>query len=194
MRKHPRSTRVNLSSDEGALLVAEVGRDVGGLHITAGHWQYTDSFADLESGAERDDNAGMYLSVASPKLFAGPEGRGPDLYVRTGQTEPHINAIEQYLGAGAVYSGMFAAEGTDQLGLSVGVAQLGAPYRRAQADLSAATTRRECAWELTYRVNLTDWLALQPDVQYIRHPGMSPVLEDSWLFGLRFDVSRAWSR
>jgi porin len=192
--RHPRRTRIRLSKDEGALLVGEAGRDFAGLHISAGYWQYTARFEDLEMAAARRDNAGAYLSVASPRLLGGPAGQGLDLYVRAGQAESRVNAISEYLGAGAVYNGLFSRDGDDQLGVSVASARLGAPFRRTQADLGTATTRRELVWELTYRFSLTHWLALQPDVQYIRHPGMDPQLESSWLFGLRVDVSHAWAR
>jgi porin len=114
--------------------------------------------------------------------------------MRSGRAESHINPIGEYFGAGAVYTGLLARDGKDQLGLALAVAKLGVPFRHAQAARGAATSRREYAWELTYRVQLGEWLALQPDVQYVRHPGMDPLRSASWLFGLRLDLTKAWSR
>ena len=190
--EHPRRTQVRVSKREGALLVGEIGREVFGMRVAAGYWRYTASFAEIGSERLRDDNDGAYLILASPHLLADSDERGLDLYVRLGQAESRLNPIGAYWGAGAVYTGLFTAD--DQLGFSTAIAELGAPFRRDQQSAGVATTQREAQFELTYRLNLTDWLAVQPDIQYIRHPGMDPQRVASWLFGLRFDVSGMWQR
>jgi porin len=42
------------------------------------------------------------------------------------------------------------------------------------------------AWELTYNDNLTTWLSVQPDVQYIIHPDTNPALRNALVAGARF--------
>jgi porin len=42
--------------------------------------------------------------------------------------------------------------------------------------------------EVTYRAALTDWLTLQPNVQYVINPGTNPALDDDLLIGLRFET------
>ena len=57
---------------------------------------------------------------------------------------------------------------------------------------SAATDPRldhEQILELTYSAQLTPWLSIQPDVQYIIHPGASNALSDEWAVGLRASVA-----
>ena len=47
----------------------------------------------------------------------------------------------------------------------------------------------EAVLELTYRAQITPWFALQPDVQWIIHPGGSTAIDDALVVGLRAAVS-----
>jgi len=197
---HPDRTVIRLSSEEGALLVGEVNYRAGsGLRTGLGYWQYTAQFDDLIATTDtgeprrRDDNAGVYALIESPTYFADASAQGLNLFLRIGAAEADINPIGRYLGAGAVYSGLFLS-GRDQIGIAIAVAELGDPYRRAQADAGFATDSREYNYELTYRFDATDWLALQADAQYIGNPGMNPQFDSGWAVGLRFELSGAWER
>jgi porin len=41
---------------------------------------------------------------------------------------------------------------------------------------------------------LRDWFTLQPDVQYVIHPGASADLRDALTLGVRFEIATSWSR
>jgi carbohydrate-selective porin OprB len=58
--------------------------------------------------------------------------------------------------------------------------------------ISSSVVPEALGADLSFHV--TDWLVLQPEVQYLRHPGMDPQREASWLFGLRLELSRSWER
>lgn len=196
----PDRAAIKLSRDEGALLVGEMNyRAQSGLRTAAGYWHYTADFDDLlattAAGAplQRDDNAGFYALVETPVFFADAAGQGLALFVRAGAAESRINPIARYFGAGVVYSGLFA-DGRDQVGAAIAVAALGDSWRRAQADAGFATDAREYNCELTYRFDVTEWLSIQSDAQYIRNPGMDPELESGWVVGLRFEVRGAWEK
>ena len=47
----------------------------------------------------------------------------------------------------------------------------------------------EAVLELTYRAQITPWFALQPDVQWIIHPGGSTAIDNALVIGLRAAVS-----
>ena len=190
----PERTTIKLSSEEGALLVGELNyRSETGFRAAAGYWRYTADFDDLvavnDVGAprRRNDNAGAYAILESPVLRARGPDRGLRLFMRVGEAQAHLNPIERYLGAGAVYSGVFAPE-HDELGVALAIAQLGDPFRHAQADSGVATDARETNYELTYRFEVTKSVAFQFDAQYIDNPGMDPSLGSGWAFGLRFEV------
>jgi porin len=47
---------------------------------------------------------------------------------------------------------------------------------------------------VTYRAKLTEWLTIQPDIQYIFNPAADPALDDSLAIGLRREFSAAVQR
>jgi porin len=196
---HADRTHVQLDSDEGALLVGEMNYSHGsGWRMAAGYWQYSAEFDDLTAidaagePARRDDNAGMYALVESPAMFESSRGGTTRVFARGGVAEERINPIRSYMGAGIVRSAVFHE--SDQLGLAIAVATLGDPYRQALASADEASVSREENVELSYRILVNDWLTLQPDVQYVRHPGMNPEVRDAWLVGLRFELAAGWER
>ena len=67
-----------------------------------------------------------------------------------------------YIGAGCVYTGLFSKKGADVLGLAV-----------ADGMLTKERGRDETTFELTYKVQISDQIYLQPEMQYVVHPGGS---------------------
>ena len=49
--------------------------------------------------------------------------------------------------------------------------------------------RAETAIELTYRVQAKDWLAVQPDLQYVRRPNGDPSIPSALVVGVRLSVN-----
>jgi porin len=195
-RDEPDRSGIYLSADEGALLVGEINyRGASGARIGAGYWQYTSDFAALDSSnsSERRGNAGIYVLAETPMLFSSNDEGGLRLFVRTGIANDRINPIERYYGTGVVYTGLMDSRPADQLGFAIAVAELGDPYIEAQQLSGVMTAAREYDFELTYRFDVTDWLTLQSDVQYLRNPGMDPSLESAWAIGLRFEAGYGWN-
>ena len=61
------------------------------------------------------------------------------------------------------------------------IAGIGVAFAQHSADL---TTDHEMAIEATYSIRLTPAIYLQPDVQWIHHPGGGGI-SDAWVVGLR---------
>jgi porin len=68
------------------------------------------------------------------------------------------------LGAGCTYTGLFSKAGADVLGLAV-----------ADGMLTKTRGRDETAFELTYKFQVSDQIYLQPEMQYVLHPGGTDV-------------------
>ena len=64
------------------------------------------------------------------------------------------------------------------------MAEASGPLRRLEA-----LKRREIAIELTYRAEITEYLAIQPDLQYVINPGLVPGRDDAFVAGLRLELS-----
>ena len=93
-----------------------------------------------------------------------------------------VNEVSLYADAGVNVKGAVASLPDDVLGFAAGVAKVGEATRAYDADLRryAGTDTpiqdNESVFELTYRHQLTPWWALQPDIQFIRHPGAEVAL------------------
>lgn len=71
--------------------------------------------------------------------------------------------------------------------MAVAVARNGRPYRQQQAPQPTTATERSI--ELSYLAQATDWLAVQPDLQYVTHPNTDPTARNALVFTLRFELS-----
>ena len=200
---NPHGTQIEFNSGDGALLAAEAGlrfpgasEDALGARYSLGVWHYTAHFDDLvdTDGAgqplRRDNNQGAYV-IAEGTLYNEPDDatQGLAVYGRYGIANDDINTLRDYLGAGVVYTGLIPGRPQDKLGLAAADARTGNKYRSAMQLAGTPTTAGELAVELTYHAELTAWLSMQPDVQYIVDPGADPTLENALLLGLRVVVA-----
>jgi porin len=86
------------------------------------------------------------------------------------------------------WDGFLPGREYDRFGLLVAAALAGEDFRRALLGQDKQIAGHETALELTYRLQLTDWLTLQPDLQYVINSGLDPELEDALVVGLRFEL------
>ncbi len=193
-RRHPDRTGFSLGSGEGTLLVAELGTTRGRFSkLALGGWAYTADFeaiGELDgSGAPVSDsgNRGIY-AIAEARLHTAGSVQVSG-WLRAGVAAQRFNAFDAYVGAGIAAAGLVPRRPDDQLGVAIASAQAADPWRAQQSLAGSATTARETTLELTWRMPLSDWFTLQPDVQYVIHPGASADLRDALTFGLRFEIA-----
>jgi porin len=197
---HPDRLKVSLSNRDGLLLANEVNyQPANASRFGLGYWRYTATFEDLVATDDtgeplpRHDNDGFYAIAESPYLFSRDKEVGTRFFLRVGISESRINPIERYYGFGGVYNGRIGNRLSDQIGLAVSIAELGSPAMALGETDSGKPWKHETAIELTYRADINGWLMIQPDIQYIQHPGMDRSTESAWLVGLRFQLNRGWS-
>jgi porin len=92
-----------------------------------------------------------------------------------------------------VATGLIEARPNDQLGLGLAVVNAGDPFRFTIADAGGLPARQEVNIELTYYADVTDWLSVQPDLQWIINPGADHTIEDAFVAGLRVQVKNTWT-
>jgi len=68
------------------------------------------------------------------------------------------------------------------------IAFAGEPYRRVVGAEDSETNI-----ELTYAAQVTDWLSVQPNIQYIIDTGLDAALDDALVLGLRLQLHRVVS-
>lgn len=161
----------------GALLAVEGQARVGhGGTVQLGYWRYTDRFERID-GMGRGISAGAYLQYEQVLVDRGAAGALKG-WARIGRAADRVNPIGIYAGGGVTW-------GTDRsrVGLAVAHARLGDPGRTRIAAAGSAH-RAETAIELTFYREAATWIALQPDLQYVRHPGWGGT-PDALVLGLR---------
>ena len=191
----PRRTAIKLGGGDGALLVGELNYLDDRTKLAAGAWRYTSRFEDILATqltgepVERSGNDGVY-ALAERKLSseAGDPDQGLSGRLRFGLADARFNPIRSYAGGGLVYTGPIAGRDEDQLGIAVARIRFGERYRRAAALAGEALEAGETNIELTYRMALTPWLTLQPDLQYVLSPGGVRGRRDALAIGFRTEI------
>ena len=162
--------------------------------LALGAWRYSARFADLSDTDAagnprlRRGSAGMY-AVGERRLIGDDAAPGKRLaaFAQAGVADPRTNRFGAYFGAGLVGSGWGLMKDSDQFGVSIANARNGSHYARAHA--AQGVDRSETTIELAYLTQLSKFLTVQPDLQYVMHPNSDPSIANAWVLQLRFEVS-----
>jgi porin len=152
--------------DSGMTAVAERTRG----NFKFGAWDYRQRVNE-----HRSSNWGAYAIWDG--VIAEPGGRVLKGFIQAGLSPRITNLVPYYLGAGLNMPAPIAGRARDRL----------------SAGLACAWVRREPAaaetvWELTYSAALSRHLYLQPDLQYIIHPGGQTAVGDATVATLRLHI------
>jgi porin len=110
-----------------------------------------------------------------PAQPSGDQGLG--VFLRLSGSPGDRNQVAFYADGGLTYKGLLPGRDDDVLGLGLAYARISgsATDRDRDARLLGNPNQPvrdfEAAIELTYRAPLTPWWTVQPDLQYIIHPG-----------------------
>lgn len=147
---------------DGSMLVGEHAW----RHVTLGAWRYrsrVDGVAYHTQGAYGIAD-GALASVAGFALKG---------FVQWGMATGHGRNAPRYVGLGMVMDG-WPGRPHDRIGVGM-----------ARERLAHGSVPYETATELTYDLALGRWLHLQPDLQYIDHPGADARIDHATVFMLR---------
>jgi porin len=160
-----------------------------------GLWRYSATFEDLSAvepdGAavsHRGSGGGYVLVDQLLSRSSAWSDRRVAGFLQLGAGDARVNRFDRYVGAGLVIAGLFPGRAEDELGLAFAWARNGSHFRQQQ-QLGAPVPASERLAELTYLIQIAKSIALQPDLQYLIHPGTDPSLKNALAFLLRFEVS-----
>jgi porin len=191
----------NFRIGDGAFTIAEAAyainqeKDAAGLPATykLGGFYETGRFAD-----PREDDTG--LSLADPASSGRPATRhthfgfylvadqmlwrekamtdqGLAAFLRVVGDPTEGNQIKFYADGGLSYKGLLPDRANDVLGIAVAYARISSEARGFDGDVRRFTGVErpirdfEAVLEVTYKAEITPWWSLQPDLQFIFHPG-----------------------
>ncbi len=125
----------------------------------------------------KDDDWAVYANFTTWLVGSMMEPRNVGLYGRLGFSNGDINPIKRHISAGIAFDGMFESRPRDSIGFV-------AWHDEFSSDLGVPD---DSSWgfELHYRFQVTPWLQLTPDIQYLKDPGPASGADDTTVVGLR---------
>lgn len=160
-----------------------------------GFWRYTSKSDDLlavgtDGNPLQQTNQGIY-ALLEQSLFHEKDdpAQGLTMFIRGGVTRNSVNIADRFISAGLNYKGLLPGRDDDQFGIAFAKAYAGNKHKQAMSDAATPCENYEAALELTYRAQITPWLAIQPDIQFIMNPGFDPNIKNSLVAGSRVEIS-----
>lgn len=162
--------------------------------IALGVWHYTSEFDDLNARntaglpIQRHGDTGTYLLV--DHLFFRRKRVRLSGFMQAGIGDPRVGRFGAYLGIGAVARGVIHGKPADEVGLGVATAFNGLHYIQREEGRGKPVRHAETAIELTALLKGNQWLAFQPDLQYIVSPDtdqLANALAAQFLFEFSFN-------
>ena len=166
------STEILTGSSGGVGAVGLEIRPFGGSIIDGtyriGYWRHSE--IELAIPAAKEDSSvvtgpadGIYFTADQGLWESGP--RRLSFFAQGGWGEADRSVVGSYYGAGLTFSAPFNSRPNDVLGLGVAHAEIGKLERRdGYAD-------SETVIEFFYRLPVTAWMTLNPDLQWVYRPG-----------------------
>jgi porin len=182
---------VDVSFDEGLLLVAEAGWE-GPVRLALGVWRYTRDQGDLREfdpmgNPKGRSSEGVYGLAEAP--LAGKEGgRLLSAFLRGGLSDGDTGPFRGSVVGGLLLEQPFRGRPDSALSAGVAWARLSDKLRASALDLGERLASAETVLELTYSDKVLPRLTLQPDVQYVLRPGGSRTAGSALVLGLRATV------
>lgn len=171
----------------GVLLPLEVEYDPGaarGSRVLPGHYKLGAYYDTSRAARQGEDGTvggryGIYLLADQMVVRTGP-GRGVSVLGHFTANPRSSAQITRWYGAGLVQTGTFQGRDADTIALGIIHARVNPRLQRAN-DVTAtifggpssyaSPPAGETVIELSYGVQVSKWLNLRPDVQYIIDPG-----------------------
>jgi len=212
--EHPQGAHIRFDKGDGVMSIVEIGLKPGAAGT--GEPAAADKAAEAEAGERIEKYAASlwrYSTPAADQLDTRADGSpisrrrwgwfalaertlhqasgGGDIagFVRISGTDGDSTAIKRAVNVGVRAKGMLPGRGDDVLGLAYTRATLSGKWRSAQSVLGMQTSANEGAWELTYRIQARKWLALQPVLQRIDHPGGDRSRAAAMILGARVEIA-----
>jgi carbohydrate-selective porin OprB len=184
-----RGPKTFFRSDSDHFVIGELGGNwdetarFGPGRVAVGPWYHSADFERFDGSSA--GGTGGFFGLFEQRVFAlepeREEGtRDVRLFGQYGWADPDVSAANQHASLGVLFTGPFAFRASDTTGAMVTWVDL--------SDQDAAGfPSDETAVELFYRLQLTSFFSLKPDLQIIDDPG--GLHEDTAVVGtLRFEV------
>ncbi len=143
-----------------------------------GFWHHDGDFTRFLGGTE-SGTSGFY-ALAEHRIWNADDDRGIDIFAQLGFGDEAVNDVALHLAAGASWVGPWSSRPDDATGIYISFIDL---------SEDAGYTDDETVIELFYKLQLTPFMSIKPDVQYIIDPAGDSTIDDAIVMGLRLETS-----
>jgi len=194
------------SGTEGTLFPVELGytptlNGMAGAYKLGFYTQNVDNRAYGDGPADRtsDTNTGLYYVVQQQVTTRdGNPDRGLTLFSMGNTNHGDTAGIDRYVSVGATYQGPFDVRPQDDAGIGLAYLHVNddvndyVDYYNATPSGSLSPLPRqghEYDAEVYYSFNLTGYLTLRPNLQYVVNPSAADSVDNAWVAGTMITAS-----
>jgi porin len=183
---------VRTSFDNGVLMIGEAGWEGRGK-IAFGTWRYSQKQDDIRAVTKagvpvRKSAKGAYILLEQRISGDADSVRKTTAFARIGASDGDTTAFKGGWQAGVLVEHVFESRPDSSFSLGVNQAFLSRKHRDNALDLGERLTSTESAIEATYSDKIGP-VTIQPDVQYVKHPGAERAIGHALVAIVRFGVS-----
>jgi porin len=134
-----------------------------------------------DENANHEDN-GFYMSFDQMVLKENrdaDDSQGLGAFGRYGYADHGVTDVKQFISGGVQYAGLFEGRDDDIIALGIGYGIL--------PNNGEFTVDSETVYEAYYNAQITKWLYVTPDIQYIHHPAEADAT-DALVIGARVQM------
>ena len=197
----PRATAIRFAKGDGSFSIGELGwlpeadndKFKGHAKAAIGVWGYSAKVNDQRdpdaagTALRRHQGGGYVLGERTLARLGGSDERFLSGFARYTWTDGDSTPVKNSLNLGLHARGPVASRPDDVVGFAWTRAGMSQKWRDVQA-VPGDTKTSETALEITYRYAVTPWFAIQPNYQYIKHPG-GAAAPNAKLIGVRLDLA-----
>jgi porin len=198
------TTGAVFNNNYGALIIGETDyTPVKYTKIFAGAWGMTGRFNELGQFTNMGlpvqtwGALGEYVGGTTRIYSIGKSG-GIDAFANFGNGPEYTSLASKSFDAGLTFTGLVPGRPLDRFGAAFFVDENSQGIRDLNQLGGFSIDKYEYGGEFTYRAKITDWLVLQPELDYIAHPGFSalgtghPQAASVFDAGLHVEVSKTF--
>lgn len=184
----------HLNGDDGVLSVAEVAytwkggeEGLSGVFKLGAFYHHSDADGLYPDATSHTSGGGYFIADQQLWRKPGTEDQGLSAFLRIGGAPEDRALVPFYFDTGFNYKGLLPGRDSDIAGIGFSYTKISS--NACNEDDGPLDTRHEAILEATYKVQATEWLTVQPDIQYIFNPGACEKQDNAFVAGVRFNVT-----
>jgi porin len=130
----------------------------------------------------------MVYGVADQELFKNGQNT-VEAFARAGWASSRFSMVSNYIEGGFNFTGFVPNRLFDVAGIAVARSGISKQYSASQVEQGGPRSSSETIIEATYKVQVTPWASVQPDLQYVINPSGVDGSRNAFVYGIRATIA-----